>query len=180
MILDDWQEAALAVAAEAHARFTIGEAQERAIALRQAEERIKSLRAERDRAFAAASEAGVPVSRLATSALGTTNRAEVKRIIERGKELPQPAPAAVQVDEPREVERYQLHGNQLIVTLQPEDFEGVLEGVAGEQVHAFTVYDDGTILPEDAEDDDTWLHPVVRVVMTETGKKEIHEWLATR
>lgn len=179
MKLNHEQSALLDEIAEAHAAFKAAEIRELAIARREARERILGFQVARDRLVAKAHLAGVPKSRIGKQGLRSTDPKTYNKAIENGMRF-------INVDPISEVkgvtfapsgDRFQSYApNTVMVTLTPEEFEpyagALAAGVPDEaQDHVFELRE-GALIPANAEDDATWQHPVVQVVMNTSLKAE--------
>ncbi len=152
--------------------------EEHARARREADERILAFRIERDKHAARAFNAGIPKRRIGIDGLLTSDSKTAAEAIEHGltfveRELSVEAPAPEAA-----VEQIERDGDTYTVTLKSSDYDrydGLVQGDGGE-AHAFTV-DGKKVLPVGADDDETWTHPVVRVVMAADGvwKKRVLE-----
>lgn len=179
MKLNDEQEAILELIADKDAKFRAAEVREREIALKQAEDRIRTVREERDKMVAIGAQKGIPWLQLAQRGLGTKHTPTAKAAAECGALLLDLEP----VDEPQNdagSRKFTWDGRLLTVTLSKDDFAPYMtllpEGVKGEQSYSFTT-EGGVLLPVNANDDDTWLNPVVQVVMIDRFRQEAIDWI---
>lgn len=182
MKLTDEQEAVLELIAEKHDAFIRAEKREKEIALRQAEDRIRTFRDDRDHYVALAADKGVPWTQIALKGLGMKGRQAAKEAAENGKQflIPEATVTATQIEQGSQKFDWDAEQSTLTVTLQPADFTPyralLAEVPTGEAAYRFT-FRDGVLLPENDEADETWLHPVVQAVMTERFRQEAIEWI---
>ncbi|ALJ19538.1 hypothetical protein [Microbacterium sp. No. 7] len=131
-------------------------------------DRIRDRLIERDKAAALADEAGIPRSQIAAQGLSTTNTKDARRAIAHGKELL----AAREIEDaetPQAVEAapatWQIEDG--VLTLTPEDLALYAAFVGTWTIPQSWRFElvDGHVRPADEDDDETWLNPVVQIVM---------------
>lgn len=138
-----------------------------------AEEEIHESKIARDILTAQAAALGVPTAIIGRDGLSTTDYYTARDAIESGQavlgggeEVEEEAPAFVETA----VEQFTANPLTLVddglvsVELDALDFAPFgIESDGG--VHTFTVSEDGVVQPVGGENDETWTHPVVQVVM---------------
>lgn len=168
MKLTDEQEAQVALIAGAAARLREAKATAYERARKQVEDEIRSFEIEVQKEVARGEAAGISYSQMAKRGLGLQNGTTAKQYAEEGRRFID-VEAEQEIAQSIPVQKYAFDpaSSTLTVTLQPEDFEGKLAGVTQEQSLTFEV-DGVQLLPEG----DLWNHPVARLVLSESGKRE--------
>lgn len=179
------QEAALARVREANKALKAAKVEANEVAKRARRDHIARHQAINDKSAAEAYFLhGVPYARIAEDGMGTTTHKTAKTAVLAGepfvnKTSEEVEAAATPVGTPRFQE---VDDGYALVTLQPEDFTPYKDTLAempdGERDWAFHL-DGSALKPEDADDEATWLHPVVQVVMNTGMKAEVVEFLNT-
>lgn len=177
MKLNETQEALISRLRKASLHYKQAKATEYEAARRVADERILGALIERDKLIARSIAEGIPLAQIGKRALGTSDYTTVKAAAKHGERF-------------LEDEASTQHGNRyawdavrevLTVTMSAEDFTpftSMLVRTPDEaETFDFTV-DGERILPVDADDEDTWEHPVVQIVMTDQGKRDALDFIA--
>lgn len=177
MKLNETQEALISRLRKASLHYRQAKATEYEAARRVADERILGALIERDKLIARSIAEGIPLAQIGKRALGTSDYTTVKAAAKHGAQF-------------LESETNVQHGNRyswdavrelLTVTMQAEDFTPFASMLVRtpEPTETFEFTLDGErILPVDADNEDTWEHPVVQVVMTNQGKRDALEFIA--
>ncbi|WP_217181574.1 hypothetical protein [Streptomyces sp. AC495_CC817] len=180
MRLTESQESLLARIRSAAERYRQAQMLEYELARKTAEERILGALIERDKLVALGIEEGIPLRQIGIRGLGTSNHSQAKRAAEHGASLISPQ----EVAEIKPSSRYAWDADdaRLTVRMEASEFEPYLSLLAtdpdpsGEEWDFYIV--DGRLTPNYSEDDETWQHPVVSVVMTEQGKRDALQFIA--
>lgn len=168
-VLNTEQEKALTDATRAYALFKSAEAdelaraREEALAAKQAAyQRIAGRKESADRAAAVARLAGVPISRIAKEAMAST-WAKAQDAVKAGLELMHDADVPIA----RVSKRIVAQGGIATITLSDAEFEGraLLPVDEDGYTYEFQLSGHGDVRPLDEDEDDTWTHPVVAIVM---------------
>lgn len=181
MKLNDAQEALLAKIREASEKHKVAKLVEYERARREADERILATLVERDKLVSLGAAAGIPLAQIGKRGMGTSNHGQVREALAHGARF-----LEASVGEPEQVGPYTWDpsDSRLTVYLSQGDFEPYLAMLArhpkpeGEAWDFYLV--DGRLLPNFSQDDETWQHPVVTVVMTEQGKREALGYIESR
>jgi len=134
--------------------------------------------------------AGIKKTTMADRFLSTTNAGTAREAIELGRSLGELAVTVADIEDvatlgkqlgvTEKVERFELVDGRVNVTFTGAEFERY--GIESDKdVWSFTVAADGTVTPEYADQDETWEHPVVRVVMapgSDQWRQRIAEFVA--
>lgn len=172
-VLNTEQEKALTDATRAYALFKSAEAdelaraREEALAAKQAAyQRIAGRKESADRAAAVARLAGVPISRIAKEAMAST-WAKAQDAVKAGLELMHDADVSVSVKK-RSGAKITREGDYAVVKFSDAEFEGRGLTPESEDEYAYTFFIDQMdekVYPRYPDSDETWMHPVVAIVM---------------
>lgn len=173
---------------EANKKLKIAKIEARDVGRRAELDYIAGFQAINDQRAAEAFEAGIPVKQIAERGMGTTNHKSARESIEAGRRFIPEKPTVQAVDEPvtlPDTPRFQSYApNGALVTLQPAEFEpfknGLPDGIPDEEQDWVFYLEGGALKPADEDGDETWLHPVVKVVMNTPMKAEVIEFIETQ
>ena len=168
MKLNDAQEALLAKIREASEKYKVAKLVEHERARREADERVLATLVERDKLVSLGAAQRIPLAQIGRRGMGTSNHGQIREAIAHGSRF-----LEVAVGEPEQSGPYSWDAadGKLTVTLSQEDFEPYLAMLArhpkpeGESWDFYMV--GGRLTPNFSEDDETWQHPVVAVVMAD-------------
>jgi hypothetical protein len=160
------QETVLAQLSTADIHYRDARVHEYNIARTQADERILAFRIERDKIAAQARRLEVPVLQIAQRGLHTSDTKTARVAIAHGEGfLPADEDAPAFELETPAAGPFEATERGVLVTLTAEDFQR--HGIdSGEDSYEFES-NYGRIFPVNADADETWMHPVVRLVMGE-------------
>lgn len=183
MKLNDTQQDLLDAAASEYGRLLAARVEAKAVGRRAEEAYIADQQLRWD--MAAARYALAEGSKAQLRARTTKNPATVDKAIASGMRF---VKDEILIEHEPEVDtgaRFRMDGDELLVTLQPEDFEpfkaGFPEGLPTEgQQYAFRLDAAGNPIPVDADKDETWLHPVVKVALTPKMKPELLDFIESQ
>lgn len=186
MILNHEQEAALARVREANKALKAAKVEANEVAKRARRDYIARHQAVNDKAAAEAHLVyGVPFSRIAEDGMGTSTHRTAKNAVEAGASLvaiPDAAEEAPEQRDEQQTEKFQATApSTALVTLQPDDFipfeHGLPDGLPTEAMDWSFHLDGDRLMPASADDDATWMHPVVKVVMHTAMKADVLDFI---
>ena len=182
MKLNDAQSALLARIREADTRFKHARMVEHEAARRAADERIEAKLIERNKLAAQGAEAGIPLAQIGKRGLDTSNHGQVREAISHGSRY-----LAAEIEPVAETTgpyRWDAARGVLTVAMSVDEltpYAALLARTPDESGETWEFdFDNGRLLPVNPDDDETWMNPVVQVVMTEQNKADAIAYIETR